>query len=343
MKRTLLVICLIMASLLPVQLTVAMEKGKERKATKKEKVEKEQSRLAFLARYFNFLSFNGKIAGIYFQDPAPVASDSDSDSDSSESDLDSAASKSAANTMLVKQTIEAALQSLRLEELPIRLKREGKPDKIVKLKRLFNCGLLKQLLITMSNDYFNDVRETPHQKAARYLESFKDCLRINAIKIYLAEHLKHVDIDLEKSLDALISYYKGNKKISIENCLSLEKFAELFGLNTFCRIDALRDTINALLQKKTLSKREILECLALKALLRHIGCTEKDLDAVEKAIPGMVAFGIDFAKKEEKATDEILAFFARYGKENKSAGSSKPHDDDSSSDSSKEDAQSSSK
>ena len=79
MKRTLLVICLIMASLLPVQLTVAMEKGKERKA-KKEKVEKEQSRLAFLARYFNFLSFNGKIAGIYFQDAAPVASDSDSDS-----------------------------------------------------------------------------------------------------------------------------------------------------------------------------------------------------------------------------------------------------------------------
>ncbi len=130
MKRTLLVICLIMASLLPVQLTVAMEKGKERKATEKEKVEKEQSRLAFLARYFNFLSFNGKIAGIYFQDAAPVASDSDSDSDSdsSESDLDSAASKSAANTIFVKQTIEAALQSLRLEELPIRLKKRGKTE-----------------------------------------------------------------------------------------------------------------------------------------------------------------------------------------------------------------------
>ena len=127
-------------------------------------------------------------------------------------------------------------------------------------------------------------------------------------------------MDLDKSFDNAIAYYKGERKeVNIEKCITVDKLIEklsaLMGLqvNTYCDTKKLRDLTNRFLQKQPIGRHELLGCFNFNHFLLWMGCKNDEIEETEKAFRGMISLIIDIARNDKRALKEILAFCKFYG------------------------------
>lgn len=300
MKRT-FVYCTLALSLLPMQLSYTMQP----EAPRGQAGQGELSYFARVKRYFNIVSFCLRMGAIL--------SDETQDGPKNEKELKQI------NARQAQEIAEVFINALRLENMPLARRQgngaEGYEYRMV--SEYFEVDRLRAFLRMMIQDYFReDTNETESAKIARYIETFKNCLRMAVIKEQFTD-AKY--IDLEKSFDNAIAYYKGErKKVALENCITLDKLIEkisgLLGIEVkeYCDVTKTREFLNRFLQKQPINTHELLTCFNFKHFLLWTGCKNNEIESDEESFRGMILFVIDMARNDRRAGREVLDFFKFY-------------------------------
>lgn len=300
MKRTFMY-CTLALSLLPMQLSYTMQPEAPRG---QDGQNRELSYFARIKRYFNIVSFCLRMGAIL--------SDETQDGPKSEKELKQI------NTRHAQEIAEAFINALRLENMPLaRMQRNGAEGYEYKMMSdYFEIDRLKALFRMMIHDHFTEgLAETESARIARYIEALKNCLRMAVIK---KEFTNEKYMDLEKSFDNAIAYYRGERKaLAIENCVTIDKLIEKIstllgiGVNDYCDPKKMADLVNRFLKKEPMNNHELLSCFNFKHFLLCMGLEDSEIS--EKTVRGWLLLLIDLLQHDERALKETAEFFEFYG------------------------------
>ncbi|MBA3751939.1 hypothetical protein H0X06_04060 [Candidatus Dependentiae bacterium] len=228
-----------------------------------------------------------------------------SDDESSESFDEEGKNTSLNDT--TKEIMNALIDALKLDKCII-----STPYFKGTLKSFCDLKKLKALLISINTSYFDNDSDT---EMITYCIQFKKCIKWTTLQ----KQLKSDDyFDLEKTIDSLIKYYKGEQiNIDVDKLICFEKISAILGFNLseYVRIDSLKQLANASLQNNPVTIEMILSSIKCEPLLRALGCEEEGIEELSEGLQNLLTLAFDFAQDEDAALTKLLNVLKFYKQE----------------------------
>lgn len=312
MKRIIVHVYLGVLSLFSLNMAVAMERGphninntiltvptgqndaSERPALSEASTTSATSRLAQVKKYINLRSFLSRLVCIYFDMDDKIDNLKGLSGDSLEE------RKKEIHDIFVRDFLYAIVDALYLGNMPVNLGQAQGDSRT--LERYVNSDNLKFILRMMISDYFQAPGSLRAEQVIFYLQRLQLSLRSQAL------NQDFPLLRLASYIDKAIEYLRSGKITSIDDCIDIEKIAEACGINlsTYFDVKKVKMLIQTLLQRKSVTKELIFDCIKFQPLLEWMGCQEEDINMVNQWAHALIELAFEFVNDEGSAVTKAL-------------------------------------
>lgn len=157
-----------------------------------------------------------------------------------------------------------------------------------------------------------------------YIKWFRKSLRYDKIAEKVGQQ---ESADVHKFLEAAQRYYKSNRDgANIDNFISFDRLPAF--LSTFIRnyinLDHLKVVLNNQLNKRTVTKEQILDCIKFTPLLVEFGCTAEKQATMDLGLRGLCCLLLDWAADDKLAAEKLMRYIGNGYLVDRAAGNVPP-------------------
>ena len=201
-----------------------------------------------------------------------------------------------------KKVVHEVIDTIKFGVFPIKVR--NNPN--AKLEDFFDTDKLKVLFKKMWEHH--EQKKMGPKKFHKYIELFRKSLRFDKIQEKVGPE---ESADLHRFLVASERYYKqNNDPANIDNFIGFDRLPAFLDtlIKNYVNLEHLKVILNNQLNKKIVTKEQVLDCIKFMPLLIEFNCPVGKRSMMDQGIRGLISLLLDWAVDDKLAAEKLMRY-----------------------------------